>query len=150
MIAAQEVVCTHRNSSPFPALRFDVMNAAQPMGGARTMTSRLIGVACVISMLVACGGSPDGSMPDGGNPGPGPGPGPSSCSGGCSAGYVCKANACTLDPAGLWVLTLKSGTISERGPDASAWDTLGGLPDPFVCLTVNGARKCSSTIKDTL
>jgi hypothetical protein len=31
-----------------------------------------------------------------------------------------------------------------------AWDTFGGLPDPYVCLTLNGVQTCSPYRDDTL
>lgn len=55
----------------------------------------------------------------------------------------------TFDPTSQWDVIVRDGTVAEQGSDGSAWDTLGGAPDPFVCITVNGNRQCSRTISDT-
>lgn len=68
----------------------------------------------------------------------------------CSAGYLCKDGACVVDPGGSWALTLGAGTISATGPDGSAWDPVGGAPDPYVCLTYAGQRQCGAVKDDTL
>ena len=39
--------------------------------------------------------------------------------------------------------------MTERDPNGDAWDFPGGLPDPFVCLTINGVAKCTSAVADT-
>lgn len=68
----------------------------------------------------------------------------------CSAGFVCVAGQCTLDQERPWVLTVTSGAIAAKGPDGLAWDPAGGDPDPFVCLTFNGERRCTTVKADTL
>ena len=95
--------------------------------------------SCVQGCTPSCGGKVCG--PDGCG---------ASC-GSCSKGFKCGgAGSCDVDPSGLWALTITTGNVSEKDPSGSAWDFPGGLPDPFVCLTINGTRTCTSTAKDTL
>jgi hypothetical protein len=80
--------------------------------------------------------------------------GPDGCGGSCGScdrGYKCGgAGTCEIDPAAQWILTVTNGKVSEKDPGGAAWDFPGGLPDPFVCLTINGVHKCTSTANDTL
>jgi hypothetical protein len=50
----------------------------------------------------------------------------------------------------MWSVTLTNGSISETDPSGEAWDVPGGMPDTFVCVTVDGDEVCSSTADDTL
>ncbi|MSP60273.1 MAG: hypothetical protein EXR72_08015 [Myxococcales bacterium] len=71
--------------------------------------------------------------------------------GSCGKGFTCGgAGGCEVSGSSLWVLTITSGKIAEKGPDGASWDYPGGLPDPFICLTINGLRRCTSTVNDTL
>lgn len=71
--------------------------------------------------------------------------------GSCARGFQCGgAGACELNPASTWVITATNGTIAEHDPNGSNWDTLGGLPDPYVCLTLNGQQICTPVAPDTL
>jgi Ca2+-dependent lipid-binding protein len=54
------------------------------------------------------------------------------------------------NPSSFWVLTVTRGTVSERADNGSSWDGFGGLPDPYVCLTINGDRRCTMSVTDTL
>lgn len=96
--------------------------------------------------LAACGGADPGNGGGGG----GGGGGTPTCQGGCASGFACQGTTCVLDPTGQWVITVTRGQVAERTPNGSTWDTLGGAPDPFVCLTINGSRRCTSVQKDTL
>ena len=104
-------------------------------------------VALVLFFLVACGSSGPGDPGNPGNPG-NPGD-PGNCATGCVRGYQCMSNACTLNPSGLWKLTVTSGTVATQNQSGSAWDAFGGAPDPMVCLTINGIRSCTTTKQDT-
>lgn len=57
---------------------------------------------------------------------------------------------CGAPPVNLWRVTVTSGTVAERDGSGAAWDPFGGLPEPFVCLTVAGNTKCTQSIRDTL
>src|SRR5262249_40312361 len=67
----------------------------------------------------------------------------SGCSPSCEAGFTCQSSTCVLDATGSWVITVTNGHVSEKKADGSSWDVPGGLPDPYVCLTINGSRKCT-------
>lgn len=106
------------------------------------------GVFLLFLMLAGCGGTGYPVPPGGGGGGGGGGGLP--CGGACAPGFTCSANICSLDPSRLWLFTLTTGTVTEKHPDGDSWDTFGGLPDPQVCLTINGDRRCSSVKQDTL
>ena len=72
------------------------------------------------------------------------------CAPNCRAGFTCQGSTCVVDPTGSWVITITNGQVSEKDAGGSSWDVPGGLPDPYVCLTINGAKKCTSTRSDTL
>ena len=72
------------------------------------------------------------------------------CSPSCRDGFTCQGTTCMLDSTGSWVITVTSGQVSERKADGSCWDSPCGLPDPYVCLTINGSKKCTPTANDTL
>lgn len=69
--------------------------------------------------------------------------------GSCAPGLACFAGTCGVPELSQWVLTVTSGTVAQRGPDGSTWDSLGGAPDPFVCVTIQGARTCSRAVADS-
>ena len=100
--------------------------------------------------LMGCGGGGGGGGGRG-QPAGGGGGGGSPCGGGCDPGFVCNTGAggCTLDPSGLWVLTLTTGTVAERQQNGDSWDLTDAYPDPYVYLTINGDRRCSSVKQDT-
>lgn len=70
--------------------------------------------------------------------------------GSCGLGSVCDAGRCAVDPGSRWVLTAQSGTVTERDGTNQSWDAAGGLPDPLLCLSVNGNRECTRAVADTL
>lgn len=96
------------------------------------------GSTCVAGCTRQCNGKVCGSDGCGG-----------SC-GTCGRGFACgNAGACDVDPTSQWVITVTTGKVTERDPNGDAWDFPGGLPDPFVCLTINGVAKCTSYASDT-
>ena len=115
-------------------------------------------IATVVVLFSGCGGSmPSGSgcpsgcpanttcqgnacVPNGGG----------TCSPVCQAGFTCQSSTCVLDATGSWVITVTNGQVSEKKVDGSCWDSPCGLPDPYVCLTINGSKKCTPTANDTL
>ncbi len=69
----------------------------------------------------------------------------------CQApGFVCQQGRCEVDPAGFWQVSVIRADIASSGPDGDYWDAAGGLPDPFVCVSLGGVRKCTSTKQETL
>ena len=91
-------------------------------------------------LVISCG---DGSE------GPGPGNG-NTCKSSCDSGFKCgSSGTCELDPIGYWVIIVTNGWVNEKNPSGSTWDSAGGLPDPFVCLTINNDRRCTSAIQNT-
>lgn len=67
----------------------------------------------------------------------------------CNGGLSCLSGSCGVDPASQWSIRVLGGTISQRGPDGSTWDAFGGAPDPYVCVTIGGARTCTPAIPDS-
>ena len=95
----------------------------------------------ICTMLLGCG---DGDPYDPYNPN-GNGTGCSSCK-----GYeACTNSKCEFKISSQWDLVLKSGTVSEKDSNGSSWDFPGGLPDPYVCVTSNSIKKCSTYNQDT-
>lgn len=72
------------------------------------------------------------------------------CSPACQSGFTCQGSTCVVNPTGSWVITVTNGVISEKKADGSSWDVPGGLPDAMVCLTIQGARRCTPARSDTL
>lgn len=78
----------------------------------------------------------------------------------CTNGTVVKQRDCPAgctdgrclgsDPAETWSIRIDRGTVTQYDPTNAAWDVPGGLPDPMVCLTINGRRACTPTKQDTL
>lgn len=71
---------------------------------------------------------------------------------GCGSWQRCNDRfVCELNPAARWSLAIVSGTVSDRTPAGLAWDAFGGLPDPYVCITVRGfGQRCTDPRPDTL
>jgi hypothetical protein len=63
---------------------------------------------------------------------------PEACGGGgaacaaCEADFSCQAAACAVDPASRWDVLAVDATVFPDNVGGTAWDSLGGLPDPFV------------------
>lgn len=112
------------------------------------MATRSLWLVLCACVLLACGRADDPYLPGGSGTGGGGGGG--TCVSGCQRGFRCAGTSCALDPTGLWVLTVNSGSILDRKLSGDAWDPFGGLPDAFVCLTINGSRSCTSTRDDTI
>lgn len=74
---------------------------------------------------------------------------PSPCGLGCGRGFLCQTNGCVVDPTGLWSVAINDGSVATRKLDGSLWDGDASPPDPFVCLTLNGRRTCTTAIQDT-
>ena len=58
---------------------------------------------------------------------------------------------CKAGSTDIWIVTVASGIITEKNAAGESWDPLGGLPDPFACLTIGGqAQACTPAVQDTL
>jgi hypothetical protein len=65
--------------------------------------------------------------------------------GNCSIGYTCAASgACIAETTPAWTITAVGATFRGR-----SWDTLGGSPDPYVCLSIAGTSRCTPYLDDT-
>lgn len=73
------------------------------------------------------------------------------CTPACSTGFRCNAgaNTCELVPSSFWDLVVVGATIPQRDCAGDTWDAGGGLPDPRMCITMNGATRCTEEIADT-
>jgi hypothetical protein len=106
----------------------------------------LLATLVLVALLSACGS--DSGDDDEGNNGLPPGTNGDSCPV-CDGWEKCQVSACVFDPASQWYLAAVSGHVSEQNSLGDAWDALGGAPDPYVCVTVNGKRNCTSTAQDS-
>lgn len=74
-----------------------------------------------------------------------PGDDPDECGAGGDACVDCGPNAicdeddreCVLDPESEWDIVIENAEVPERREDGSSWGTFGGLPDPYVRVTVD-------------
>ncbi len=71
---------------------------------------------------------------------------PSSCGG----ETICINSQCVPAFGRNYVFTVTNGTFTQFDDTGVPWDAGGGLPDPFVVLTINGTAYTSPTIDDTL
>lgn len=59
----------------------------------------------------------------------------------CASDEVCLSDGTCADPYGhTWSVGLGLGRIHPTKPSDAAWDPLGGAPDPFWTLFVDGAE----------
>jgi len=54
----------------------------------------------------------------------------------CGAGQTCTNSVCHVDPSSLWDLVVETGTCASFNGNGDSWDAFGGLPDPYVKLTL--------------
>lgn len=84
--------------------------------------------------------------------GAGPGPG-GSCSPSvdtCSGDNICIAGACESAFGRIYTINDVSVSVPTTDSAGDAWDALGGAPDPFIVVDVNGSVVAtSSTRNDT-
>lgn len=79
-------------------------------------------------LLGACGGR------DTSGGGTDMGPPPNTC-GSCASYEMCLSSGiCGINPNSTWFFGIESGKIATMKTDGSAWDTLGGAPDPFLIV----------------
>lgn len=68
----------------------------------------------------------------------------------CSGETVCIAGTCENAFGRNYKITVVSGLFTENNANGTAWDIGGGLPDPKVTLTINGASVSTPVINNTL
>jgi hypothetical protein len=62
----------------------------------------------------------------------------------CGDQLVCVSDACQSAFPRTYVFVIGSATIANYSPDGSAWDALGGAPDPRAALEVDGNVFCQT------
>lgn len=68
----------------------------------------------------------------------------------CDDDSVCISGTCTLAYGRAYTITFVSAKISEKHPQTdSAWDGLGGAPDPQLAYKFGGVEGHTSTAQDT-
>lgn len=69
----------------------------------------------------------------------------------CPSGYVCNASgtSCNVSGSGNWIITAVRGTVARTQATGGSWDIDGSPPDPYLCLTINGTRRCTEYITDS-
>lgn len=67
----------------------------------------------------------------------------------CPSGTLCEGE-CLADSEALWDVLIVSGQLPETAPTGDNWDPLGGLPDPYIELTLGKEVVRSATIDTTL
>jgi hypothetical protein len=65
--------------------------------------------------------------------------------GSCQPWQTCSAAVCTIDPTSTWDLIAVEGSLSRADPQGDPWD-VDGPPDPFVCVTINEVRQCTTAV----
>jgi hypothetical protein len=68
----------------------------------------------------------------------------------CERIEICSENDCESGFNREWVITVIDGTIPERNRSSGeTWDAIGGAPDPYVVVTVDGEDCITRTKADT-
>lgn len=65
----------------------------------------------------------------------------------CTGENVCVNGACVSAFGRNYRICVGSGVFGERDAMGDPWDSVGGLPDPFVKVTINGMEVRSTTAK---
>lgn len=65
---------------------------------------------------------------------------------GCNAQLVCVAYACQPAFPRVYVFTFGSAKIGTTKADGSNWDALGGAPDVYAALIVDGEVVCETDV----
>jgi len=54
----------------------------------------------------------------------------------CTYGGSCSNGECsdTMDASAKFSIRVTAINVKEHDPNGNAWDSMGGLPDPFVCM----------------
>ena len=70
--------------------------------------------------------------------------------GSCDYGATCSSGGCNsaMDPNAMFRIRVKSVRTTES-MNGETWDALGGLPDPLVCMGIQGKSGCTASCEDT-
>ncbi|MCR9162260.1 MAG: C2 domain-containing protein [Nannocystaceae bacterium] len=67
----------------------------------------------------------------------------------CPAGTLCT-DTCEADPDATWQLLIESAVTTTVDGNGNTWDGLGGLPDPYVRVTLDGDTQTTPIADDTI
>lgn len=71
----------------------------------------------------------------------------------CGFGRKCTSGACVIDPNALWDFYVSFAVLPDKNKNGSAWDPLGGAPDPYLLayssLAASSHSGSTSTQHDT-
>jgi hypothetical protein len=67
----------------------------------------------------------------------------------CTGDTICLDDVCQPAFGRSYVFTVTTGTLPNVDDMGASWDDAGGLPDPFVELTIDGMTYRSPTITDS-
>jgi hypothetical protein len=67
----------------------------------------------------------------------------------CTGDTICLDDVCQPAFGRSYVFTVTSGTFPSADSMGASWDEAGGLPDPYVELTINGTMYRTPTITDS-
>jgi hypothetical protein len=59
--------------------------------------------------------------------------------GDCSGETVCIGTTCEAAFGRIWSITVVNAKVPTTNPEGGSWDALGGAPDPYVDVELNGA-----------
>lgn len=69
----------------------------------------------------------------------------------CTGENICVGDSCVSAFGRNYQIIIYDGTMTAMDAGGETWDAAGGLPDPFVVLSLNGtAIATSSAVQDTL
>ena len=66
----------------------------------------------------------------------------------CDENSICLVESCSLAYGRNYTLTVVSVEVSQYDQNGEAWDSLGGMPDPFVCWYKNKDSVSQSTVAE--
>lgn len=67
----------------------------------------------------------------------------------CQDWETCNYGYCNFRTTSQWDVVAARGVVADQDSNGDAWDALGGAPDPYVCMTVNGDQECTFAAQDT-
>ena len=69
----------------------------------------------------------------------------------CGGQNICMVGSCVFAFGRDYSVTVATAQgIPERKPNGSPWDALGGLPDPFVLMEIDGQRYQTHSVSNSL
>lgn len=83
-----------------------------------------------------------------GGGGPGPGGGCTPAADTCTGENICILGACEAAFGRIYSITDVTVSVPTADGTGASWDALGGAPDPFIVVTVNGSSIVTSATRD--